>query len=210
MLETKENAMSTKTATKEPVPGNGSKAQAPAPASAPTPSQPVPAAAHGHATPFTMIRRFAEEMDRLFEDFGMGMGLHAPKLLTRGHELLRREAGMIPAEWSPRIDVRQAEGKLCVRADLPGLARDDIKVEITRDALTIHGERKTESKKEEHHGYFYNECSYGSFYRSIPLPDGADTANASADFHNGVLEVTIPTPNKPSEKVRRLEIRSGK
>lgn len=207
MLETKENPMSTKTATKEPAPGNGAKTQAPAVASGQGQTAPQAAA---QATPFTMIRRFAEEMDRLFEDFGVGFGFHAPKFITRGHELLRRETGMIPAQWSPRIDVRHQDGKLLVRADLPGLSRDDVKVEIADGALTIQGERKSETKKEEPGGYYYNECSYGSFYRAIPLPDGADTSNAAADFHNGVLEVTIPTPAKPGDKPRRLEIRSGK
>jgi HSP20 family protein len=155
------------------------------------------------------MRRFAEEMDRLFEDFGVGFGLHAPKFLTRGHELLRREAGLIPAEWSPRIDVHCRDGKLMLRADLPGLRKDDIKVEITPDALTIQGERRHE-KKEEREGAFYNECSYGSFYRCIPLPEGVDAAKATADFTNGVLEIAMPAPGRTEPKARKLEIGTAK
>ena len=59
-----------------------------------------------------------------------------------------------------------------VRADLPGMSKEDIKVEVTDGVITIQGERKQE-KKEEREGYSYSECSYGSFYRSIPLPEGA-------------------------------------
>ena len=74
-----------------------------------------------------------------------------------------------------------------VRADLPGLSRDDITVDVVDDVLTLQGERK-HCKKEEREGYCYNECDYGSFYRSIPLPAGADSSKTSAEFKNGVLE----------------------
>lgn len=160
-------------------------------------------------SPFAFIRRFAEEMDRLFEDFGVEHGLHMPGLLTRGHELLRRETGLVEAEWSPHIDVQEREGRLLVRADLPGLSRDDIKVEVTDDLLTIQGERKQE-KKEERKEYSYSECSYGHFYRAIPLPEGADTGKAIAEFQNGVLEVSIPSPRQPEAQSRRIEVSEKK
>src|SRR6516162_8483615 len=65
--------------------------------------------------PFTMMRRFAREMDHLFEDFGFGPRMHIPRLLTRGHEALRRGAGLVPAEWSPQVDVLTREGEFVVR-----------------------------------------------------------------------------------------------
>jgi HSP20 family protein len=172
---------------------------------APTASPAAPAAWPG--SPFEFMRRFAEEMEHLFEDFGFGW--RVPRALTRGRELLRREMGLIPAEWSPRIDIQQKEGKLLVRADLPGLSKDDVKVEVGDDTLTIQGERKQE-KKEERAGYSYSECSYGSFYRAIPLPEGADASKASAEFRNGVLEVIMPAASPPESKTRRLEVRDGK
>jgi len=166
------------------------------------------------AHPFPFMRRFAREMDRLFEEFGLESGLHLPRLhlprfLSRGHELLRREAGFIPAEWSPRVDVLEREGQFVVRADLPGLSKEDIKVEVSDDLITIQGERKHE-KKEEREGYCYSECSFGSFYRAIPLPEGADASKATADFRKGVLEITVPAPSRPEPKARRLEVREGK
>ncbi|MHB1562089.1 MAG: Hsp20/alpha crystallin family protein [Isosphaeraceae bacterium] len=160
-------------------------------------------------SPFAVMRRFAREMNRLFEDFGLESGLHFPRFLSRGHELLRRESGLVPAEWSPRIDVQRRDGQFVVRADLPGMNKDDIKVEVTDDQVTIHGERKQEHK-EEREGYRYSECSYGSFYRAIPLPEGAEGSKASAEFRNGVLEVTVPAPAQPEAKTRRLEIRDAR
>ena len=161
------------------------------------------------ASPFGFMQRFASEMDRLFEDFGLGSRMHIPRFVSRGHELLRREAGLVPAAWSPRVNVLEREGNFVVRADLPGLSKDEIKVEVGDDMVTIQGERKHEHK-DEREGYCYSECSYGSFYRAIPLPEGADAAKATADFRNGVLEVTVPTPPRPEQKARRVEVREGK
>ncbi len=86
---------------------------------------------------------------------------------------------------------------------------DDIKVEVTDEMLTIQGERKHE-KEEKREGYYYGERAYGSFYRAIPLPEGADPAKATAEFHNGVLEVTMPAPKRPEKKSRLLEIQENK
>lgn len=90
-------------------------------------------------SPFAFMRRFSEEMDRLFEDFGMGRGW-LPSRFWRD-----REAGQ--ALWSPEIEVFERDNHLIVRADLPGLTKDDIKVECTDDALTIQGERRQEHEE---------------------------------------------------------------
>jgi HSP20 family protein len=161
------------------------------------------------ASPFAFMRRFAEEMDRLFDDFGFDNRVHFPSLFTRGRELVRREAGLVPAAWSPRIDVVIRDDQYVVRADLPGLTKDDVKVEVTDDVVTIQGERKTQ-KKEEAEGYTYSECSYGRFYRAVPLPEGCETGKATAEFTNGVLEVVIPTTRPIEAKKRQLDIRTGK
>jgi len=160
-------------------------------------------------SPFAYMRRFAEEMDQLFENFGLHTGFRMPSLLTRGHELLRREAGFVPGDWSPRVDVLEREGQLVIRADLPGLSKEDVKVDVSDELITIQGERK-HHKKEEREGYCYSECSYGSFYRTIPLPAGAEASKATAQFHNGVLEIAVPAPAQGGKKARRLEVREGK
>src|SRR5262249_15521401 len=154
------------------------------------------------------MRRYAEEMDRISEDSGLEVGRHMPSFLSRDRELLRRESGMVPAEWSPKIDVLEREGQFVVRADLPGLRKEDVQVEITDLLLAIQGERKPEGK-EEREGYCYSECPYGSFYRAIPLPAGVDATRAMVAFRNGVLEVTMPVTLRPEQKPRRLEVRGG-
>ncbi|MGO9466196.1 MAG: Hsp20/alpha crystallin family protein [Isosphaeraceae bacterium] len=173
----------------------------------PSPKPAAPAISGG--SPFAFMRRFTEEMDRLFEDFGIESRVHFPSLFTRGRELVRRETGLVPAAWSPRIDVVERDGQYVVRADLPGLARDDVKVEITHDSVLIQGERKTQ-KKEEVEGCTYSECSYGSFYRAIPLPAGSESSQATAEFTNGVLEIVVPCSRPIEPKKRRLEIKGGK
>ena len=160
-------------------------------------------------SPFAYMRRFAEEMDQLFENFGLQTGWRMPSLLTRGHELFRREAGFAPGDWSPRIDVLEREGQIVVHADLPGLTKDDVTVDVTDDMVTIQGERR-HHKKEEREGYCYSECSYGSFYRAIPLPAGAEASKATADFRNGVLEVSVPAPLCAKPKAKRVEVREGR
>jgi len=159
----------------------------------------------GDGNPLSLMFRFADEMDRVFEDFGMRL----PSIFGRGREMMRREIGLIPSEWSPRVNIRESEGKLLVSADLPGLSKDDINVELNENMLTIQGERKQE-KKEERRGYAYSECTFGSFYRAIPLPEGVDSSKATAEFRNGVLEIAMPAPRREENQPRRLEVQEKK
>ena len=147
------------------------------------------------ASPFRAFQRMADEMDRMFEDFGLGRRLTSP---------LWRQTGT--DAWEPAIDVFQKNNEVTIRADLPGLNREDVTVDIDDDAVTIQGERKHEHE-EEREGYYRTERSYGSFSRVIPLPPGSITEQAKANFKDGVLEVTMPAP--PASKGRRLDIGEG-
>jgi HSP20 family protein len=109
--------------------------------------------------------------------------------------------------WSPQIETFEREGQLVIRADLPGLSKDDVNVELNDDAITISGERHNENE-EQREGYYRSERSYGSFYRQIPLPRGVNADDAQASFRNGVLEITLKAPQLQSQK-RRLEISEG-
>ena len=152
-------------------------------------------------TPFTFMRRFSEEMDRLFEDFGLGHGWLAPGF-ERGLDQLE---SLRTGTWAPQVEVMERSNKLIVRADLPGMTKDDIEVELDDDSLVIRGERKTE-REEDEEGYYRSERSYGSFYRRIPLPAGVRTEDASADFRDGVLEITMPVPKRTDQRRRQLQI----
>jgi HSP20 family protein len=157
-------------------------------------------------SPFAVMRRFREEMDRLFEDFGFGGRSLMPNF---GRDLFSRTLGDFGSEavWSPQVEMFERGGKLIVRADLPGMKKDDVKVEVTNDAVTISGERRSEHE-EKREGFYRSERSYGSFFRRIPLPEGVNTEDAEATFNNGVLEIEMKAPEKRSTG-RRLEIKDS-
>ena len=147
------------------------------------------------ASPRSALQRFASEIDRMFDDFGIGRRRAAP--------LSQEPLGVA---WAPEVEVFQKNGELTIKADLPGLKREEVSVDITDDAVTIQGERRQEHH-EEREGLYRSERSYGSFCRIIPLPESAITEQAKASFRDGVLEVTMPAP--PTAKGRRLEIAEG-
>lgn len=150
-------------------------------------------------SPFGFMRRFTEEMERLFEDFGFGRGWP-----ERAGDARPFAGGL----WSPHLEMFERDNRLVVRADLPGLTREDIDVEIRDDELVLSGERKDE-REEQREGFYRSERSYGRFYRSIPLPEGVNPDSAKASFKNGVLEITLDAPPRPAARSRRVEIEGG-
>ncbi len=146
--------------------------------------------------PFAMMRRIQDDFDRIFGGFGFGgQGFGAPLAERR-------------MDWTPAVEAFHRGNEFVVRADVPGLSRDDLTVEVGEDALTIQGERKYDHE-EEREGVFRSERSYGSFYRVVPLPEGALSENAKANFKDGVLEVVIPAPSQEVRRGRRIEIGEG-
>jgi HSP20 family protein len=107
--------------------------------------------------------------------------------------------------WSPQLETFQRGNEFVVRADLPGLNKDDVKIDVTDDSISIEGERR-EEHEEDREGYYRSERSYGSFYRMVPLPEGAITDSAKAQFNNGVLEIVVQAPPREVSRGRRLEI----
>ncbi len=154
----------------------------------------------GLLTPFGFMRRFSEDMDRLFEDF-----IRNPFGLTPS---ARGMAGVTHGTWAPNIEVFQRDSNFIVRAELPGLNKDNVQVEINNDMLTLSGERRQE-REENRGGVYHSERSYGTFYRSIPLPEGVISESAEATFNNGVLEITLQAPPSGVAKGRRLEIKDA-
>lgn len=159
------------------------------------------------ASPFSFMRRFSEQMDRLFEDFGVGSHALTPGRGFMSGGLMSDMDEFGRGLWSPQIETFEREGQLVIRADLPGLTKDEVNVDLSDDAITISGERRNENE-ERREGFYRSERSYGSFYRQIPLPQGVNAEDAKATFRDGVLEITMQAPQLQSQR-RRLEISEG-
>ena len=145
--------------------------------------------------PFSLMRRLSDEMDRAFAtSFGLPTwgrsGLDEPQLAT----------------WTPNVEVKEQNNNLVVNAELPGINKDDVKVEVTNDGLVIQGERRREHE-EKRAGFYRSERSYGQFYRVIPLPEGIDPDKAKAQFKDGMLQVEIPIPESMQRKRREIPIK---
>ena len=159
-------------------------------------------------SPFALMRQFTEEMDRMFDDFGVqpqasgGVGSQSAMQQTGGAGLQR--GGFGQSLFTPQVEVFERENHLIVRADLPGMDKDDVRIEITDDGLLIEGERRFEHT-ENQGGIYRSERSYGTFRRHVPLPEGVNPEAANARFQNGVLEITMQAP-QPRATSRRIEI----
>ncbi len=111
-----------------------------------------------------------------------------------------------PRRWVPPMDLIETEGEYVLRADLPGLAENDVKIELDENVLTVSGERKAEHEHRKA-GYYRVERSFGSFRRSLTLPEGVDADAIQATFNHGVLEVKVPKPAQ--RQPRRVRISVG-
>jgi HSP20 family protein len=148
---------------------------------------------NGH--PLETMMRLSRDMDQLMGSFF-------------GFPRFNREQPQGAATtdlWQPRIDVRQEGDKLLISAELPGITRQDVRLETTDDGLAISGERgETREEGGRDRNYHLSERSYGSFYRAIPLPEGAMAEQAKATMRDGVLEITVPY--KPATQRRQIPI----
>jgi HSP20 family protein len=140
--------------------------------------------------PVREVDSLHSDLDRVFDAFFGG----------------RSRNGVASRRWVPAMDLAEEGDELVLRADLPGLTEDDVEVEVKDRVLTVSGERRAEEKKEGE-GYYRVERAFGSFSRSLSLPDGIDADKVRAEFDNGVLEVRIPKPEE--RKTHRVQIGNG-
>jgi HSP20 family protein len=142
--------------------------------------------------PFALVRA---EFERFFNE-PVWAGRHWPTFrFGHGEEFA----------WNPGVDVFERNNYLVTKIDLPGLKKEEIKVEVTDGYLAISGERKRE--EEEKKKEFYRcEREYGSFYRAVPLPEGVKFEDVKATFADGVLEVSVPLPAKAEPAVRKVAV----
>jgi HSP20 family protein len=142
--------------------------------------------------PMALVRRLLEDVDRMFEEVG-------GRAMSQGG----MQGGGLASAWSPAIELLERDGRLLVRAELPGLSPDDVTIEAEGNSLVIRGERRSELEVEEN-GVYRTERSYGRFTRAIELPEGADLSKAQARFENGLLEISVPLSEQGNR--RRIEI----
>ena len=139
------------------------------------------------------LREFStlqNEMNRLFNTV-----FDAPTGGGNGGQTMRR--------WMPAMDLLETDDHFVLRADLPGMTEEDVSIELEDTTLTISGQRKA-GHEERREGAYRVERAFGSFSRSLTLPQGVDPESVSASFDRGVLEVRIPKPEE--RKPRRIEI----
>jgi HSP20 family protein len=142
--------------------------------------------------PAREVRSIQHDINRLFGSF-----FDSPT---------RTVDGSAPRRWFPALDVVEDGDHYVLRADLPGLSEDEVKVEVEDRVLTISGERKSE-REERKDGYYRLERASGTFSRSLRLPEGVDADGIEARFDKGVLEVRVPKPEE--RKPHRVAISVG-
>ena len=146
--------------------------------------------------PVRELNSLQHEMNRLFSAFfdtpGVGPGNGESGAITR---------------WLPAMDLIETDDQFVLRADLPGLSEDDIKIELEDNVLAISGERRAEHEARKE-GFYRLERAHGRFQRSLTLPEGVDGENVTANFDRGVLEIRIPKPVQ--RKPHRVSIGIGK
>ena len=142
--------------------------------------------------PVRELSSLQNDMNRLFNTF-----FDAPTAAN---------GGGASGRWIPAMDLVETDEHFVLKADLPGLSDEDVHIDVEDNVLTVSGERKSEHE-DKREGYVRVERSYGSFRRSLTLPEGVDADAVSASFDRGVLEVRIPKPEQ--RKPRRVAIQVG-
>jgi len=146
-----------------------------------------------------LMRWESKELDVLQNRLARLFGL-APTTTNGGQEL------MTLAEWAPSVDISEDDKEWLLKADLPEVKKEDVKVTVENGVLTVTGERKFE-KEEKDKKYHRIERSYGNFFRNFALPEGADGAKVSAEFRDGVLKVHLPKSAEAKSKAKTIDVK---
>ena len=140
--------------------------------------------------PFLVLRN---EMDKVFDNFFQGFDMEP--------------SGKTPGVFQPKVNVTDGEKEITVSVEVPGMDEKDIELSLTKDALTIKGEKK-EEKEEKGKNFHRMERSYGSFSRTLPLPVEINTDKAEADYKKGVLTIVLPKTEKAVKETKKIPIKA--
>lgn len=160
----------------------------------------VDAQDHGYALS-NPIEHFHREVDRLFEQAFRGFGM-------RPFGFDRPIKPQLDGMLKPTLDLGATDKEYSIAVEIPGVDETDVRLEIANDVLTIRGEKKHENE-EKGKNYYRMERSYGSFQRTLSLPDDVDQDNVSATFKKGVLTVSMPRKALPKADVKQIEVTTG-
>jgi HSP20 family protein len=139
-----------------------------------------------------------DEMNHMFEDF-----FRAPFGMTRFGDF-----GSTGGGFNPQVDISETDKEYIVAAELPGLEEKDVQVSLSHHTLTISGEKKVE-KRDKGKNFYRVERSFGTFNRSIPLPDEVDEDKIEAVFKNGVLTINLPKTTQAISQRKQITIKKG-
>lgn len=137
------------------------------------------------------ISDLSREMNRLFDSF------------LRGDVT---EEGLANSYWTPAVDILEKDDAYTLEAELPGLKKDDVKISVQDNILTLRGERKDE-RKESKKGYLRMETNYGSFTRSFTLPTTINASKIEAEFKDGILKIEIPKAEEAKPKMIEVKVK---
>jgi len=141
--------------------------------------------------PFTEMETLQNEMNRLF-NFSLG------RWDDRAH-------GLMEGHWNPAVDIYDSKDDILVKADIPGMKKDELDVTIQGDMLVLKGEKKSENEVKEK-GHIKTERFYGSFNRAIRLPSGVDASKVKASYKDGVLELVLPKKEESKPKQITVDV----
>ena len=142
--------------------------------------------------PFRDLVSIQDEMNRLFNDFF-------------GRVPSRFDTELSQSEWSPSVDISETKDEIMVKAEMPGMKKDDIKITLQDNVLTLRGERKQE-KEEKENNFYRIERYYGSFARSFNLPTVVQADRIKASYKDGILSITLPKAEEVKPKQIPIEI----
>lgn len=155
----------------------------------------APPARREEEVPLFSLQR---EVNRLFDDFFRGFDLRPLRVAEEGW-----------GGFSPKMDLEETEKEYRITAELPGVEEKDVEVLLTGNSLTLKGEKK-EEKEEKGKSFYHVERSYGSFQRTVPLPDGIDLKKVDAEFKSGVLTVKLPKTAEAKKTGKKVPIKSAR
>jgi HSP20 family protein len=147
------------------------------------------------------------DIDRLFDEFARGMMVSPFYRRALDWDPFRR-IEKVTGLLMPDVDVTETDTELCITAELPGMEEKDVEIELSGSQLTVRGEKK-EEREETKKDYHVSERRYGSFRRTLQVPDTIDAEKISAEMKNGVLTVVLPKTEEAKSKARKISVIKG-